>query len=88
MAHDDFAGNIETMTACYGLRDDLWRAKEADTKTLISFNAPDRTGPSSILRVLVLDEVVHQYPRPTNNPHGFWAAEFFWNFFLKSTRGR
>lgn len=87
-ANAEFAAQVEVMTDSLGLRSDVYDSKAQHTKTTIELTTPAGSPATSILQVLVLDAVGHEFPEPDNNPHGFSAADYTWKFFHKHEKGK
>ena len=66
----------------------VFTATRNPRSTVITWSTrTDGSAADAPFRLAVLDGVKHVYPNGTNNPHGFSAADRFWQFFLRNGCG-
>jgi polyhydroxybutyrate depolymerase len=75
----EYVGNP---VSTFGMRPLVVDVSEAATHTRAVWDVP-RAGEDDgqVVRFILMDEVIHQYPRPGNNEHDFFFAAMSWAFF-------
>lgn len=71
----------------FDLRPAIYDLVEAPTYTRVTWSTPKpRNRHGNVAQFLLMDDLAHKYPRPSNNPHGFSMAAISWEFFEQHPR--